>query len=131
MRISDWSSDVCSSDLLRQLGNRERQQVSGAGDRDDAVGVDRGNLRRLQHACAAVPAQRKQRLARLLPPGQVLEAGDEAVAVRGREHEARVVVTRGQRLERRAGGRRSEEHTSELQSLMRISYAVFCLKQKR
>src|SRR3546814_8381727 len=127
MRISDWSSDVCSSDLLRQLGNRERQQVSGAGDRDDAVGVDRGNLRRLQHACAAVPAQRKQRLARLLPPGQVLEAGDEAVAVRGREHEARVVVTRGQRLERRA---RSEAHTSELQSLMRHSYAVFGLKKK-
>src|SRR3546814_14340962 len=55
---------------------------------------------------SAVPAQRKQRLARLLPPGQVLEAGDEDVAVRGREHEARVVVTRGQRLERRAGGRR-------------------------
>src|SRR3546814_9302099 len=106
MRISDWSSDVCSSDLLRQLGNRERQQVSGAGDRDDAVGVDRGNLRRLQYACASVPAQRKQRLARLLPPGQVLEAGDEAIAVRGREHEARVVVARGQRLERRAGGRR-------------------------
>src|SRR3546814_14651449 len=55
---------------------------------------------------SAVPAQRKQRLARLLPPGQVLEAGDEAIAVRGREHEARVVVARGQRLERRAGGRR-------------------------
>src|SRR3546814_7190431 len=71
---------------LRQLGDRERQQVSGAGDRDDAVGVDRGNLRRLQHARAAVPAQRKQRLARLLPPGQVLEAGDEAIAEIGRAH---------------------------------------------
>src|SRR3546814_11735528 len=55
---------------------------------------------------SAVPAQRKQRLARLLPPGQVLEAGDAAVAVRGREHEARVVVTRGQRLDRHASGRR-------------------------
>src|SRR3546814_4963876 len=36
-----------------------------------------------------------------------------------------------QRLSRRLTNRRSEEHTSELQSLMRISYAVFCLKKKK
>src|SRR3546814_6154306 len=40
-------------------------------------------------------------------------------------------VTNGTRQGRRGGGQRSEEHTSELQSLMRISYAVFCLKKKK
>src|SRR3546814_5541718 len=44
---------------------------------------------------------------------------------------SRAVHRRGLRGRRPGGGRRSEEHTSELQSLMRISYAVFCLKKKK
>src|SRR3546814_2333925 len=81
MRISDWSSDVCSSDLHP----RRRQPRVG---RKDARSSD---LRR---------------------------------SVR---HE-RILLC----LARNAPARlRSEEHTSELQSLMRISYAVFCLKKKK
>src|SRR3546814_6914776 len=58
-----------------------------------------------------------------------------AVLVRGRpdgQHEARDAVGQAQLVVRDAqrGRQRSEEHTSELQSLMRISYAVFCLKKK-
>src|SRR3546814_4416265 len=59
----------------------------------------------------------------------ILHVGDRAVdqlVVGGREREAPQLVVR--RLAR--GEQRSEEHTSELQSLMRISYAVFCLKKK-
>src|SRR3546814_2362501 len=48
---------------------------------------------------------------------------------RGDRHLVR--TDEGQRIDRRAFDARSEEHTSELQSLMRISYAVFCLKKKK
>src|SRR3546814_1730465 len=84
MRISDWSSDVCSSDLRRSSEPRDRR-----GFRAPQAAGDRG-------------------------------PGDEGGSRR------RVVVSRG-----RVTPIRSEEHTSELQSLMRISYAVFCLKKKQ
>src|SRR3546814_9981762 len=104
MRISDWSSDVCSSDLIERH-RIERQPVErrvALGDIDRAftgfsidgdrpavgkhdIGVDRGGIGG----------------GRRLPPPQAAH------------HHPR-----------------SEEHTSELQSLMRISYAVFCLKKK-
>src|SRR3546814_9573967 len=105
MRISDWSSDVCSSDLLDDLdlGHRRaqiivepvlvgeglfvREQHAFVGDRDDIV-VERARRDRL------LGLLRKQR-----------PCGIDTVA-------------------------RSDEHTSELQSLMRMSYAVFCLKKK-
>src|SRR3546814_1168788 len=95
MRISDWSSDVCSSDLGRG-GVRPHGPVARHGPL-------RG-LPLLEDAPAGVR--------RLVDPGR-----------RAARHHRR---GRG-RLCRR---RRSEEHTSELQSLMRISYAVFCLKKK-
>src|SRR3546814_5890113 len=103
MRISDWSSDVCSSDLLERgrdasfrVGEPLVQDLRGAHDRIPAreaavAGADRV---RLGHA-AQIAHQR------------------EGIGVADRD---RVY--------------RSEEHTSELQSLMRISYAVFCLKKK-
>src|SRR3546814_7966779 len=106
MRISDWSSDVCSSDLRRPGGGGEGA-VPGRGRRDQV----RPRQRR--------PAVRRHRHAVPRP-----RAG---AARRGAAHQA----GRGARLH--DGGRppaRSEEHTSELQSLMRISYAVFCLKKK-
>src|SRR3546814_1252664 len=62
---------------------------------------------------------------RLLPSRELHRVGEGAAAV-GVDIEQQV---RGQRC--RTGRRRSEEHTSELQSLMRISYAVFCLKKKK
>src|SRR3546814_1053843 len=101
MRISDWSSDVCSSDLA--FGAYSPAQ-RGVGDdlRRSAAGVGRAQARRPPAADAdgrPRPARRRAR-------------GSETL-----------------RLCRTRAGR-SEEHTSELQSLMRSSYAVFCLKNK-
>src|SRR3546814_2111844 len=96
MRISDWSSDVCSSDLV----------LAGGDAAEHAAGVVRQ-----EHRAAAVDAH--------LVGGLV--AGDV-----GR----REAVADLHALDRVDAHHRSEEHTSELQSLMRISYAFFCLKQK-
>src|SRR3546814_1342761 len=102
MRISDWSSDVCSSDLV---GKAERGSVDG-----DLVGGDR--RRRLE---AARAGERDKLL------GIVVDVEDIGVAaVNAVAHHPDA-----------ADEHRSEEHTSELQSLMRISYAVFCLQKKR
>src|SRR3546814_1998330 len=62
------------------------------------------------------------------PAGALGEAGDDGEAVRLRERLQRPHLRPLRRLGQIA---RSEEHTSELQSLMRISYAVFCLKKKK
>src|SRR3546814_8465762 len=116
MRISDWSSDVCSSDLPQRLARHRLQPVG------ESVSRLRARLRVLLR-----PA-----LARLSRP--VARAGfrDQAVRQdqRGRAPacgtgEARLCAAHDR------AGHRSEEHTSELQSLMRISYAVFCLKKKK
>src|SRR3546814_9783543 len=112
MRISDWSSDVCSSDL--------RARPAGLHDRR------RG--RRTRHFAGAAAGR--------------LQPGPDAAArpgVRGRRNaddlrrgDAAAAACRTDRQRRFFTGRpRSEEHTSELQSLMRISYAVFCLKKKK
>src|SRR3546814_3604690 len=97
MRISDWSSDVCSSDLAR----RERAQRVGlfASALGDHAGIDDGG----DHGH---------------------RAGDAARVGDGLHHTRRAG-------DAESGNDRSEEHTSELQSLMRISYAVFCLKKKK
>src|SRR3546814_6932774 len=94
MRMSDWSSDVCSSDLMRGLcvGERVDALLHRFFAPDFEVGVGRG-------------------------------AGDRVRGVAARMIEGFGAVGREMR--------RSEEHTSELQSLMRISYAVFCLKKKK
>src|SRR3546814_1416624 len=99
MRISDWSSDVCSSDLAKP---------GGAGR---AVGAQQGRRLRPGDHHAAEQHQLRQR------------AGELRKIFR---QPASVEVERLQRTPAR-----SEEHTSELQSLMRISYAVFCLKKKK
>src|SRR3546814_8018421 len=112
MRISDWSSDVCSSDL-GVLGDEvglgvdlDQHGLAGfPGHRDAALGGDAAGL---------LVGLGQARLAQQLGGGIDVAAG------------------LGQRLLafHPAGAGRSEEHTSELQSLMRISYAVFCLKTK-
>src|SRR3546814_2533679 len=101
MRISDWSSDVCSSDLYLLL------QVYIL--RDDDLGRDL-----------------KARLTRRARDGLRIYMLYDEIGSYGLPH---LFIA-----ELRAAGvvvRRSEEHTSELQSLMRISYAVFCLKKKK
>src|SRR3546814_6367470 len=124
MRISDWSSDVCSSDLVAQQQrvdciDKVRQVAFGFGHRQ-AAGRQRhagqGTLsQRAGTAIAIEPVPGDQRVdARAQAGGEV---GDDQVLVRGHA-EDRVAVPEIGRA------------TSELQSLMRISYAVFCLKKK-
>src|SRR3546814_2349873 len=124
MRISDWSSDVCSSDL----GERATPGTAPAGAGQEAFDCGRP-VRHRRPGRRAVHANRLRRTA--TRPGRLRRFPARARAA------GRACVTA---VERRAAPairsarfprRRSEEHTSELQSLMRISYAVFCLKQKK
>src|SRR3546814_7022784 len=112
MRISDWSSDVCSSDLLTATEGRQLPKgflgASRAAVDRLARGIDRS---------ADLGAQRRH--GNRDADGD--DRQDEGIFGRGR---AALVLPKP--LEEV----RSEEHTSELQSLMRISYAVFCLKKK-
>src|SRR3546814_10889893 len=116
MRISDWSSDVCSSDLsIRQLYQHvlpARGHVLIKGDPAQVADVMEEWYR--DKACDGFNI-----VAPYLPGG--LEG---------------IVDLLVPELQRRGLFRteyegRSEEHTSELQSLMRISYAVLCLKKKK
>src|SRR3546814_10386410 len=112
MRISDWSSDVCSSDLEAEA------LVAEARQRFDAQLQERSQaLERLQQETAALSAQ-LQRTETALHDEQVTHAAT-AQALAGR-------VTEVAQLGERVAGltTRSEEHTSELQSLMRSTYAV-------
>src|SRR3546814_9248819 len=117
MRISDWSSDVCSSDLLECA-------LRGLPGRRLAA-RDAGFHRRTWHR--AEPGDHADRAARL--HRRIFSC---VVAL---QHDPHRLLPRylelylGRLLQ--AAHRRSEEHTSELQSLMRISYAVFCLKKKK
>src|SRR3546814_4325288 len=123
MRISDWSSDVCSSDLHRIAA--EDEMIEAERCRDD---IDRGD----HPARAIIPVGRRAREA---VAGQV--EGDDAViaaqplgqrlprleaAVRSVEEQHHRSVARA--LVAIVNALRSAEHTSELQSLKRISYAV-------
>src|SRR3546814_8228997 len=104
MRMSDWSSDVCSSDLRCDAAGARAAAAAvrrGAASRRDAVGQYRrgGPAGLHRHRSRGQPGQ---------PAGGAVPAAGPVGAGLGR----------------------SEEHTSELQSLMRISYAVFCLKKK-
>src|SRR3546814_4729919 len=95
MRISDWSSDVCSSDLpviRTACGMRTLISSATGGLSPFFAGCDMG----IFYLLRARPNERSL----------------------------------AKKLSSMNGIRRSEEHTSELQSLMRISYAVFCLKKK-
>src|SRR3546814_4502763 len=131
MRISDWSSDVCSSDLLGGfVGAIHRLAGVGRGD----ARLQRGGQAR-QCADQLDPASAAAQL--LQYPGRIGAAGQEAGGQPGDDDPCRRPAFAPGGLERvrahaglQRAAVRSEEHTSELQSLMRISYAVFCLKKK-
>src|SRR3546814_8981217 len=136
MRFSDWSSDVCSSDLTQILNTHEH---------GDHIG---GNKPMVAATGAAILAHRK---ARDRVPGMDRGLGAGDVVSVGRTVELEVLDTPGHTMSHvcllsrsdqpclfsgdtlfnagagncHNGGHRSEEHTSELQSLMRSSYAVF------
>src|SRR3546814_2617741 len=124
MRISDWSSDVCSSDL--ELHVEEHRQPA-PGDGAHAARAVRGEEfePELDAADSAVELLR-QGLGRV-DVGRV-ERHEDAFRRFGHGTIHKSVMRTD--LHRRESGR-SEEHTSELQSLLRISYAVFCCKKKQ
>src|SRR3546814_2092178 len=141
MRSSDWSSDVCSSDLQQVALNALARDVGAA-----ALGA-RGDLVDLVQEDDAVLLDSGDRGAdyRLLVEQLVALLGDQHL-IGLRDGHAALLDASTHRLaedvaeiEHAHGGAghagnlhgRSEEHTSELQSLMRISYAVFCLKKKK
>src|SRR3546814_9140404 len=107
MRISDWSSDVCSSDLP---GSQHVEADTFQALMIDLVeGYLRHGAERIVVLNNGVSTEAPLRLA----AHTILQ-----------RHGVRIVIADLPRL-------RSEEHTSELQSLMRISYAVFCLKKHK
>src|SRR3546814_4300196 len=112
MRISDWSSDVCSSDL-GQID--ELQAVTDPAQQKQIV----------QKACRQGPDENSAHQQPLTGPARQRAFGGKI----GFSKQTGI----GQPIDPEIQGfdRRSEEHTSELQSLMRISYAVFCLKKKK
>src|SRR3546814_971530 len=115
MRISDWSSDVCSSDLLRFARSAE-----GGSGRVGLLDPRAFEQRALDH-----------RHDQLDLVGVGLEARGEAQRVLAAVDHAQALLAQPFLAGTGAVALRSEEHTSELQSLMRISYAVFCLKKKK
>src|SRR3546814_8657484 len=117
MRISDWSSDVCSSDLgttplmlatqLRFLDGVQLLLANGAQ-------VDKANDRGETPLIRAVQLHDLAMVRFLIANGANPDKADTLAGMSALDY-----------------AKRSEEHTSELQSLMRNSYAVFCLKKKK
>src|SRR3546814_4426574 len=120
MRISDWSSDVCSSDLHLYY----RSFVFGANRHCLSV----------FHKVFEVPfllASQVHLIAKRARPA-LLEIGSPCrMLIRWCRRAAHWALRPGEEKAKEPLYLRSEEHTSELQSLMRISYAVFCLKKKK
>src|SRR3546814_2216805 len=133
MRISDWSSDVCSSDLVLPKGEyfrawEFRQASKRKGGRIYIEVRDTGEIDIHEGYVTAKEAAR-------LDKGETIDAAPKTARP---ELTARMQTYID--LHRHAAVRaeltghpavRSEEHTSELQSLMRLSYAVFCLKKTK
>src|SRR3546814_4788634 len=116
MRISDWSSDVCSSDLGEDI-------VWSAWRHAAALRGGDGLTHRLEHNDAFLYGAGDAKL------GSIIGKGARA----GAQLRARFLAkfpALAKLIKAVKAAARSEEHTSELQSLMRISYAVFCLKKK-
>src|SRR3546814_9689791 len=139
MRISDWSSDVCSSDLINEGDLKiDTYRASGAGGQhvnttDSAV--------RITHIPTGIVVasqnDRSQHKNRATAMGMLKARMYEAElqkreAAASGEYQAKTEIGWGHQIRSYVlqPYQRSEEHTSELQSLMRSSYAVFCLKKK-
>src|SRR3546814_5513272 len=128
MRIRDWSSEVCSSDLVRIVaGARDDMSICLVEKAGETVNLSVGFQRSAQGACHHQPG---------IVPGLALEHPAPRISVSDAglgEHIAMLDRETPCIDDREDIGFRvrSEEHTSELQSLMPISYAGFCLKKKK
>src|SRR3546814_10267820 len=128
MRISDWSSDVCSSDLCCAYAAIVLFGVTEIARRAE---VTEGALVSASQGTLLTTIEQIDRV--YVNFGQ---SSSDLLAIRGDMGSGKVSVPQLERvevqliLEDGSAYPRSEEHTSELQSLMRTSYAVLCLKQK-
>src|SRR3546814_7336880 len=118
MRISDWSSDVCSSDLGVVAGNLFRPIVAALDQKIRQHAADQAFRcvfgKRHDEVDAAQRRQQRHAIRDTIQrPARAFQTPYRIVVIDGHDQQ------------------RSEEHTSELQSLMRISYAVFCLKKNK
>src|SRR3546814_1288507 len=134
MRISDWSSDVCSSDLASEVNPADfqvplflAQTYSSLGRKREEMKVRLGALGTIERHLKLNPHDTRalyfgaQNLVRVGDTAKAIELAERAL--RQDQNEPIVLYN--------IACFRSEEHTSELQSLMRISYAVFCLHKKK
>src|SRR3546814_10018014 len=144
MRISDWSSDVCSSDLLPGLGRLEAGRV--IGEQPHRIGdlpqrAEFGRQARPVLPRAAEGGKQRVVVGRQVVPVETQRRIEDQAAVGDADFVTREQTRAGEVGARESAGRkdfaegrdgavaqapRSEEHTSELQTLMRKSYAVFC-----
>src|SRR3546814_3688020 len=123
MRISDWSSDVCSSDLWQHYNGDLVQTLLSASRLADVTILTR-TMAAPKNAGAPLPIAADVAVHARAP---VLAVPPE---LKSFDCCGRALIAWNGSYEAAHALRRSEEHTSELQSLMRISYAVFCLKKK-
>src|SRR3546814_7687104 len=130
MRISDWSSDVCSSDLMHCF-TESWEMAQAAMDLNFHISLS--GIVTFKNASIVHEVATKMPLDRLL-----IETDSPYLApvpFRGKRNDPSKVIHVAEKIADLQGIEavqvRSEEHTSELQSLMRISYAVFCLKKKK
>src|SRR3546814_9678403 len=141
MRISDWISDVCSSDLLitgrrtstGYCGRTNSMFLFGKGVTDGVASELLGTISRILDE-SGKPLSARAIVKALEQSGELVPSGETpwktvgarlSVDIRSNRESEFMRVGRG--LYALTAWKRSEEHTSELQSLMRISYAVLCL----
>src|SRR3546814_9940211 len=134
MRISDWSSDVCSSDLRQSAAQQHPEVVAEFGGTVDAnrnayvagvgskVAVQSG-IQGAGSGAYTITTLNSPVLNAFAVPGGYVYVTRQLVGLM--DDEAELASVLGHEI----GHIRSEEHTSELQSLMRTLYAVFCLKK--
>src|SRR3546814_2150602 len=126
MRISDWSSDVCSSDL--RLEGREFDSKLGSRSRTHLIQKTTASLCARGRGRIRIGDQCEQYVDRItscvVVPSVITDCNKAFSRLSHVNFLSFIKVEQ-------ALVQRSEEHTSEFQSLMRISYAVFCLKKKK
>src|SRR3546814_9183294 len=127
MRISDWSSDVCSSDLDPLGANRVVDLQRSITDNQQFIRNMDTITTQISLADSAAESMsnqlvRARELAIIAANGTMTATDRQNISTELAQIIEQVLAL---------ANTRSEEHTSELQSLMRISYAVFCLKKKK
>src|SRR3546814_2328036 len=119
MRISDWSSDVCSSDLTPDQEGRQKRRA-----RRSRPPAHDPRLRRLEREHEAERDGENQ-----VDPENLYRRHRHGEAEQNGGDDGQRLAAIGRQGPGDDLPDRSEEHTSELQSLKRISYAVYCLKK--